>query len=262
MIETHVARLFDEQFSDLPSGDKSAVQLALVAGLALATPERVARENLPESVLAYYPITFDRMEKLIQKNCLNPEFSPHTKYAGFLLLTEVPCGAATVYLNSSIPFSSVMLAVPRMRSVKPLTRYFNGETVGPWFRSHLDSDYLLEFSAKGWDKYYMRVAELLRARPHVRGLVGTCWFHDPRLADISPRLAFLSTTLESRGAFLMRHRSSSFDIEMATKACPNRRRLYQEKKYLPTSYSMMWGRRALLAWAQTQETGEAYDKAM
>jgi hypothetical protein len=139
-----------------------------------------------------------------------------------------------------------------MQSLQPLIHYARSRGTGVWLRSHLDADYLDEFGKAGWDRYYLRVADLLRARQNVRGLVGTCWFHDPELLTISPRLFYLSKTLEERGAFLMRHRSTAFDIEMATKACPVRRRLYKEKKYFPTSYSMVWRRDELLAWADTQ----------
>ena len=104
---------------------------------------------------------------------------------------------------------------------------------------------------EGFDQYYLRVADLLRRRPAVRGLAGTSWFYDPQLIRISPRLAYLQSKPIERGAFLIRHNTSALDIQRATLKSATRRDLYDKGEYVPVSYSLIWGRRELIAWSDS-----------
>ena len=87
---------------------------------------------------------------------------------------------------------------------------------------------LNEFNEQGWDKCYLRIADLLDLRKDIQGMIGTSWFYDPQLLEISPRLAYLQKCPLERGAFLLRHGTGHFDIEHATMTSKTRRRLYNE----------------------------------
>jgi hypothetical protein len=82
-------------------------------------------------------------------------------------------------------------------------------------------------------------------------MVGTSWFYDPHLLQISPHFAYLQQRPLEGGAFLMRHRTGRFDIEHATMTSRTRRRLYQEGKYTPMCYSLLWPRKDLIFWAKS-----------
>lgn len=238
---------FERVFSRFPIPEKSLLQRALISRLALEVPSRIKLEGLPQDLLAYYPSAFERMEATIRSNA-NDNFFPHTRYARLVLVATIPLGAESLDLKSSIPITSAVLSIPRMRDVRPLLKYFSCKGWGVWFRSHLDTEYLDEFNKEGLDQYYLRVAKLLVDRVDVRGLVSTSWFRDPVILSVSPRLSHLIQDPVNRGAFLIKHRSTEFDVQQATKTSPTRRRLYEQNKYIPTSYSVVWPREKIISW--------------
>ena len=103
---------------------------------------------------------------------------------------------------------------------------------------------------------YLRIAELLERQQDIRGMVGTSWFYDPQLLEISPCLAYLQQRPLERGAFLLRHGTGLFDIEHATMTSKTRHRLYQEGKYTPIVYSLLWPRQDLISWAEQNSSGK------
>jgi hypothetical protein len=115
---------------------------------------------------------------------------------------------------------------------------------------------LNDFNERGWDNCFLRIAELLERKKDIRGLVGTSWFYDPQLLKISPRLAYLRQRPLERGAFLLRHRTGSVDIENATMKSETRLRLYQEGKYTPIVLSIVWPRKDLICWADQARRGK------
>ncbi|APG28444.1 hypothetical protein A7E78_11650 [Syntrophotalea acetylenivorans] len=252
--EKYTEQVFEEKLSHLSKEERCSLKISLAALLALKTPKLVESENLPDSILAFYPAAFERMAnglKDMSENLPNQPKSPLVKYARFVFALTVPCGAEDFDLNDRIPLSSCILAVARERSVQSLFNYVRCRGKGVWLRSHTNTEYLDEFNEEGFDRYYLRIAELLIRRKHVRGLVSSSWFHDPQLLEISPRLSFLQTRPLERGAYLMRHRGSEKDLEFATRTSGTRRRLYEEGKYVPTMYSMIWGRKELISWAKS-----------
>jgi len=245
--------LFDKEFSHLPPDTQAALKLALAARLAIRTPSLVDNENFPDSILDNYPAAFDRLSIFLKRITEQPSDKASNIFnkIGFVLAISIPCGAQLLDLRSSVPVRSAILSVPRERSFSSLLRYFRNEGWGIWYRGHTDTEYLDEFNEEGWDRFYYRIAELLLRRKHVRGLVGTSWFYDPQLVQISPRLAYLQQRQLERGAYLMRHSTSERQVEFATKKSETRLRLFQEGKYVPVSYSLIWGRDEILSWAKT-----------
>jgi len=246
-------RLFDKEFFRLSPDVKDILKIALTAKLAIKTPSLAGNEDFPDSILAYYPAAFDRLSSILKDRAEQPfdKTKNILNKIGFVLAINIPCGAQLLDLQSSIPIRSAILSVPRERSFRSLVRYFYHRGTGIWFRGHTDTEYLDEFNEEGWDKFYLRIAELLRRRKYVRGLVGTSWFYDPQIVNISPRLSYLQKRQLERGAYLMRHGGSESEIKFATQASKTRLRLYHEGKYTPISYSLIWGREELLSWAKT-----------
>ncbi len=244
--------LFDKKFSQVSKFESVILQISLIAKLAKMTPIIVERENLPNSILGYYPSAFDRLAIVLEKVAENPLNTSYNLFnrIGFVLAINVPCGAQLLDLRSTVPLTSVILSVYRERSPKNLIRYVRCKGFGIWFRGHTDVEYLDEFNEDGWDKFYLRIAELLLRRKNVRGLVGTSWFYDPQLVNITPRLSYLQLRQIERGAFHMRHRDTELDIMFATKTSNTRRRLYQEGRYNPVPYSLIWDRNELINWAK------------
>jgi len=252
-------KIFVKRTANLSRSEQAVLRRCLVAKLAFNLPTIVEHMNLPTSILALYPDSFGRVANHLRNNIGDPydltdDF--FLKDMRFILGLSIPCGAQVVDMLSSVSLSSVILSLFRSRNVIPAIRYFRVKGYGPWFRIHTESRYLTEFNEQGWDNCYMRIAELLERRKDIRGMVGTSWFYDPQLLEISPRLAYLQQRPLERGAFLLRHGTSRFDIEHATTTSKTRRRLYQEGKYTPICYSLLWLRKDLISWAEQNSLGK------
>jgi hypothetical protein len=224
----------------------------LVLDLAMRLPETVAARNIPDGVLALYPAAAARLQTYLQ-NGDDPDYCyPHEyfmKDLRFAAGLTVPCGAQIVDLRSVIGYKALwhwLLSHPSARHIAAL---LGQRSRVPWFRIHTESRYLDDFNEAGWDACYLRIAGLLQRHPEVLGMAGTSWFYDPQLDSVSPRLSYLRRRPMEGGASIVAHGTSDFDIGAATATSETRRRLYAAGRYMPTAYTILWPRAALLAWA-------------
>lgn len=250
-----IQAIFDEATGEMSADDKQALARLFCAKMVLAMPGRIRAENLPDSILAYYPGEFDRVaQRLLAFSQGQDEQGGNLleRLTRFLLCLTIPCGAQDLDLTERVPLTSPVMAIWRERSFRSLIHYIRCRGTGVWLRPHTNTSRLDEFNEAGWDCFYLRAAEVLSRRENVRGLAMTSWFYDPALLEISPRLAYLQARPQERGAHLMKHRSSNQAIEFATTKSETRRRLHEKGKYVPIEYSILWGRRELLTWADQQ----------
>lgn len=160
----------------------------------------------------------------------------------FVTGMTVPCGAQVVDLAERPGLKSVMALASRNPSIA--WRAYRA----PWFRPHTESRYLDEFNEEGWERCYAEIVDLLEIRSDVAGLVATSWFYDPEVSEISPRLSYLRQTPVSHGALLIRHGTSAFDIQSATATSETRRKLYEQGRYMPECWSIIWPRSEMIEW--------------
>jgi hypothetical protein len=117
----------------------------------------------------------------------------------------------------------------------------------PFYQYHTHLSTLEDFNPAGFDAFYIRVAELLKLNPDVRGLFVSSWFVDPVLEVISPHLAYLRTRPMQHGAKLFV--VGPDDSGSAISKSATRRKLYEEGKYKPMACTLVWLRQQLIAWA-------------
>ncbi len=88
---------------------------------------------------------------------------------------------------------------------------------------------------------------MLKLHPEIRGVrTGNC-FNDPVFETISPRLTYLRKMPQDNGAYVF---YSNVEINSGALAkSKTRQKLFEQRKYLPKSYAVIWPRRPLLAWA-------------
>ena len=233
---------------------RMAFAAGLVAHLALRLAARLTSMELPDSVLEQYPRTFERLIRQLNEGDLASYWSGDECFLKDIRITggySVPCGALDVDLYSTISRKSGLKLIFTQRDLH------NGWVVvrhgGPtWFRIHLDPRYLEDFNENGWEGVYRRIADLLLRHPWVKGMVGTTWFFDPKIVEISPRLAYTQTTPLTNGAFLVRHGPAALYTKLATATSPTRRALVEEGSYVPTGYSLIWPKVGLLHWARCE----------
>lgn len=117
---------------------------------------------------------------------------------------------------------------------------------------HTYDRYLPRFTPEEMESSYIRIAELLKLNPGIKGVYRSSWFLDPALEKISPHLAFLRKIPEENGAKIFPVGTGESDIEKATSLSPVRKKLFEEGKYIPTCYAYIWFRERLVAWADKQ----------
>lgn len=116
-----------------------------------------------------------------------------------------------------------------------------------YYQIHTHTQLLSEFNEKGWVNAYTGIAEMLIKYRNIKGVFGAAWFRDPQVAKISPRLTYLHKTPSENGAKLF-YAGDDFSGNAFAKS-KTRLKLYNEGKYVPKSYLMIWPRKELIAWA-------------
>lgn len=121
-----------------------------------------------------------------------------------------------------------------------------------YFQIHTHKFMLETFNEEGWNECYACCAELYKSHPDVLGMYGSSWFYDPVLDSISPRLSYLRAIPINGGAelFFMQEGGDAKNNSLSTS--PTRRQLYEEGKYSPKSYMLVWGKSQQTAWAKSR----------
>jgi hypothetical protein len=120
----------------------------------------------------------------------------------------------------------------------------------PFFQIHTHSFNLDTFNEEGWNDCYRCCAELYTLHPGCLGMFGSSWFYDPALEQVSPRLGYLRKIPLTGGAHLLYVCSDGDAVTNATEKSGTRKRLYEEGRYLPKVYMLIWGRKQQTAWAR------------
>ena len=136
----------------------------------------------------------------------------------------------------------------------PLFRYLAaGARREPWLEVHTESRWLRGFNEDGWNEAWATAAELCRARPELAGMIGSSWFYDPPLTEISPRLAHLRLNPLKGGAFMVHQGPGEIHTQRAATASASRKALIDAGEYTARSWLMIWPRKELIAWADRRK---------
>ncbi len=120
----------------------------------------------------------------------------------------------------------------------------------PYFEIHVHKLYQDEFNEEGRNECYRCCADLYALHPEVLGMVAGSWFYDPVVAILSPHLAYLRTVPESGGARALFVSHDEQAAKNATATSEKRRALHAAGQYRPASWTLVWPRRAQLAWSR------------
>jgi hypothetical protein len=165
------------------------------------------------------------------------------KEFGLATLRLYAAGSQLVDYRCAVPRSTVTKegvgsALPKLLTMAALGGF------RPYFQIHTHKFNLAAFHEAGWEECYQCCVELYDVHPDVLGMFGSSWFYNSHLAEISPRLAYLRDTPCNNGAKLMFVVKGGEAIANSTSTSPSRRKLYEEGKYMPTNYMLIWGRTA------------------
>jgi hypothetical protein len=119
----------------------------------------------------------------------------------------------------------------------------------PLFDMHTDPRRMADFTSAGWDRFYLRVVEVLRQQPEIRGLTGSSWWYDPAVPRLSPQLEFLRETPLRYGAKTFRYSADEGAKLSALLRSPERQQAFNSGRYVPTTYILIWTRKDMFRWA-------------
>ena len=119
-----------------------------------------------------------------------------------------------------------------------------------FYQSHTDSPDLEDFNEEGWHRCYLMIAEMLERNPEIKGMFGASWFYDPQLAEVSPRLMYLQR-VQLEGGAQMFHLCEDHSGNALAKS-KSRIKLYEDGKYRPQEYLIVWPRKEMIKWAKQQ----------
>ena len=214
--------------------------------------ERLGQKKLPDEILHLYHEWF---EWVLEDFSKQPDDYYNHRCDSFVLdvmvcsLRSIPIGGAWI-----IEIRSVGLRPFFGGGVKQFFSYlyfiiFKARGFSPYVTTHTAVRTLRHFNEDQMNLVYLRIAELMKLNPRIKGFYRRSWFLDPNLEDISPKLGYLRKVPLQNGAKLFAAGSTKEDIGYALAVSRTRRRLYEEGKYLPTSYAFIWPRKEFLLFA-------------
>lgn len=171
------------------------------------------------------------------------------KEFGIASLRLYVAGAELVDYRCGIPRSIVLRSGAR-KIMPKLALMMRLGGFKPYFQSHMHVFTMDAFNAEGRNDLYRCCAELYALHPEILGMFGSSWFYDPDLDQISPRLSYLRKIPLIGGAHLLYVQEGGEAIDSAIAKSPTRRKLYEEGKYLPKTYTLVWGRKQQIRWSQ------------
>ncbi len=119
----------------------------------------------------------------------------------------------------------------------------------PFYIIHTSHRRLGSFNKHEMDLAYLRIAELMKRNPSIKGIYRRSWFLDPALENISPQLAYIREVPQKNGARIFKTKTRKIDIDFAIAMSAKRRQLYKKGQYVPRGYVYIWPRKAFLEWA-------------
>jgi len=164
----------------------------------------------------------------------------------------IPCGAQLLDAISGIPrrwliqsgtkqaLTLIWLVAGKLGSFRTL------------YEVHWDRRLVREFNPAGWERTFVRIAEVLKLNPQFRGIFGSSWWFDPQISRISPRLSFLRTLPEAHGAKFFFVGEDQQTTGEALLNSPERQKLHAAGSYRPKKYAVVWARQDLISWAESR----------
>lgn len=238
----------------------SKYQKLILLELIEKNSQKIKQLGLPDTIASLFEINFKRIIDDIQFEKQSEDFY-HFKNDKFLKdislcnLRLTPAGAQKLNLTKFPILSFRSAGLVEFAKIAAFST-FNRLTGGCMYDMHTDShdaDLLNDFTPAGWRQFYINVADLLMARPDIKGLFGVGWFFDPKVSEISPRLSYLRDLVIESGGSTFNAGENEGATSSALAKSETRKRAYQQGIYKPLDYLVIWDRSTLIDWRQKQK---------
>jgi hypothetical protein len=224
--------------------------------LILENHKNISNEKIPEEVKLFYYINFKRiLGEIKTESYKRPFLYSNDKFCKDIAVCSmrlIPVGARKIHLS---------ILPKRFLFQKGISQLYKGlayiifelKGLKPLFEMHTDSKdphLLKEFNENGWKKSYFRIAELLETHTKVKGVFASSWFYDPQIEHISPKLSYCRKIATQNGGKVFYLGSDHQAIKDSTLKSKTRKKLYENRKYMPTRYLLIWSRNKLIDWSK------------
>ncbi len=206
-------------------------------------------------IMQRFKVTYSRILKSIE----DPKCNAYS-YVNDIMMKDLalcrqylfPSGALVVESRSAFP-RSLIFSNGLGQAIQLVFLLLKVGGNKPFYQTHIHLSEMEDFSPDGRDRGFMRIAEMLEANPEIKGMYGGSWFYDPALEKISPHLVYLRKRPQDNGARIF---YVGVDVDSgALSKSKTRQRLYDEGKYIPKSYALIWSRKSMIDWAKSQKHG-------
>lgn len=211
-------------------------------------PDRIAATGLPAVFEDEFAASFTRILHGIETaggRGLAIADDLFLKDLGICRGVMIPCVSHLIYRHGGIPRRLLLRQDPGVMLRGLTFTALRTHGLRPFLVNHVHMPMRADFTPEGRERCYALVAELLRLWPDSRGLLGASWYYDPRVAEISPRLAYLRQVPEAGGALFLKAGGGAGAAD-ALHRSPTRQRLHAEGRYDPQVYYMIWPRKDIL----------------
>jgi hypothetical protein len=121
----------------------------------------------------------------------------------------------------------------------------------PYYQIHTHTPVLDNFTSEGWLESYKEIAKMLKLNSNIKGVVRGSWFFDPKVKEISPHLGYLQDLPLQNGAEIFRIGPDASGNALSTSK--SRLKSFEEGKYTPMNYLLVWPREAVISWYEESE---------
>jgi len=227
---------------------------ALIAVWALEMPARVPAAGLPSAVLELYPQWIQRLADFLTAAADPYDRDFWAKDVRISLVLSVPASLTQLIdLSSPMGPGNVLRHAREGWGWSVIPAYAAAQAWKPWLEVHMDIRDLSDFNEPGWDRTWAAAAEICKCRPEMAGMLGSTWFYDPPLEQISPRLAYLRLNPLKHGAFMVHQGPGEIHTQRAATASLTRAALIQKGEYTARSWTLAWPRAALIKWSDARQ---------
>jgi hypothetical protein len=227
--------------------------------LIIHNKDKLTTLKLPDEIKYLFYQNFDRIIDNITQNTFPPGFYLYSndkfyKDIGVCSLRLIPAGPAKINI-SSLPANFLFKGGIKQFVRGILFILFELRGFKPIYEMHVDShdpNALAEYTYEGHVRFYKRIAQIFMINRNIKAIIAIGWPFDPQIEKISPRHKYLRDFVIKNGGKIFYVGPSESAINNAILRSPTRRKLYEEGKYIPTDYLMIWPRKKLIQWANKQ----------
>ncbi len=224
----------------------------MLAWLILSSDPSRSALQLPWSILALYPVHFARilrqMERLADE-AYDLSTDAYVKDLATLLFRLVPFGESSMDVHRG-PTRRILTGDGPLQALRALWALYRLRGRGPMVVAHNHLLSLGERNDRSYITGHHRLADIVAANTHLKGLAGNSWMVDPALEFVTPHHSMRWRVTIRNGGSIFRLGRDEASTAHALANSRTRRQLYEEGKYVPTNYLRLWPRDAMVAWSR------------